>query len=56
MSFDDKTRAKIMNDNLKIQCRVKEKQYPHEPFGERLLNMMKSVCPRPPKEILVDFI
>jgi hypothetical protein len=51
MSLDDSTRSKIVDadsvddnfDHLKIQCRVKGAKRQHEPFGEQLFHIMKSV-------------
>ncbi|UJR15747.1 hypothetical protein I4U23_002682 [Adineta vaga] len=51
MSLDERTRAKIIDsdstddnfDHLKIDCRSKGRQQSHEPFGDKLFQMMKSI-------------
>jgi hypothetical protein len=51
LSLDDQTRSKIVDaesiddnfDHLKIKCRVKGNQPQHEPFGQELFHMMKTV-------------
>ncbi|CAF1193179.1 unnamed protein product [Rotaria sordida] len=51
MTLDDMTRTEILHPSdtddsfghLKIQCRVKTKNPPHETFGEQLFNIMKTI-------------
>jgi hypothetical protein len=51
MALDEITRSKIVHpnatdenfDHLKIECRARDKQEQHVPFGEQLFNIMKSV-------------
>ncbi|CAF3435085.1 unnamed protein product [Rotaria socialis] len=51
MALDEPTRAEILHasdnednfDHLKIECRAKDKNHPHEAFGENLFNIMKTI-------------
>lgn len=51
MALDDTTREKILHandtdenyDHLRIECRAKDRPLPHQSFGERLFQTMKSV-------------
>lgn len=51
VNLDEVARAEVVHagedddnfDHLKIECRAKDKNHPHEAFGESLFNIMKAV-------------